>query len=143
MIKKIKKQDLLKCQDIIYDCLYDICKNTKIIFRERKYYSLLNLERFIKSSKIFIVFKNKEKILGMGRIAGNNEIVTMYVSREYQRRGIGTKIIKKLEEYAKKHKIKKLHLHAMESAVPFYLKKGFVKSKDFTKKDNLMEKKIK
>jgi N-acetylglutamate synthase-like GNAT family acetyltransferase len=142
VIKNIKKQDLLRCQDIIYSCFYDVCKNVKQIFRLRKHYSLLNLEKFLKSSKIFIVFRGEGKILGTGRITKNNEVRTIYVNPKYQKRGIGTKIIKKLEDYAKKHKIKKLYLHAMSSAVPFYIKKGYIKSKGFLKKDNLMEKKI-
>jgi len=143
IIKEIKKNDLLRCQDIIYSCLYGACKNLKQTFRLRKHYSLLNLEKFLKNSKIFIAFRGEGKILGTGRITKNNEIRTIYVNPKYQKRGIGSKILKRLEDYAKKHNIKKLHLHAIGSAVLFYVKKGYIKSKDFLQKDNLMEKEIK
>lgn len=143
VVKHIKRQDLLRCQDIIYSCFYDACRNIEQMFKLRKHYSLLNLEKFLNNSKIFIVFKRKEKILGTGRITKKNEIRTIYVDPEYQKKGIRNKIIKKLEEYAIKKKIKKLHLHALKSAMPFYEKEGYVKSKNSFKKKNLMEKKIK
>ena len=89
------------------------------------------------------VLEKKSLLTCMGfkcdTVVGNDILV---VDPPYQKKGIGTRVIEKLEDYAKKNKIKKLHLHAMKSAIPFYIKKGYIKSKGFLKEDNLMEKKI-
>lgn len=139
-IRLIKKTDLLRCQDIIYNCLNVACDNDTQIIRFRKIYSFDYLEKCYKYSNIFYIFEADKKVLGMGRLQGGNGVKTIYVDPEYHGQGIGRQIIDRLEDFARKNKTKKLYLNAIRSAIPFYEKLGYEKVKDYKKRDNRMEK---
>jgi N-acetylglutamate synthase-like GNAT family acetyltransferase len=141
-IRPIKKSDIPICQQIIYECLDLVCKNklkNKIL---KKHYSLKNIEKYTKSSKVFYVFEINNQVLATGRLTKRNELRTLYVDIKYHKKAIGTKMLSELEKYAIKKGIKKLYLHALDSAVRFYLKKGYIKSKDFLIRENKMEKRL-
>lgn len=139
-IRLIKKTDLLRCQDIIYNCLDVACDNDSQIIRFRKIYSFDFLEKCFRDSNIFYIFEADKKVLGMGRIGGKNGVKTVYVDPGYHGQGIGKRIIARLEDFAQKNKTKKLYLNAIRSAIPFYEKLGYNKVKDYKKRDNRMEK---
>ena len=105
-IRKIRKSDLIQCQDIIYSCLNLVCDDKKNI-RLRKHYSFVNLQRYFKSSKVFYVFEYKGSVLGVGRIDSKNQIRTIYVDPKYHKQGIGKIMIAKLEKYLQSIKVKK------------------------------------
>ncbi len=82
--------------------------------------------------------KIKEKIkivptfclISAGKIIGsvslkNSEIKGVFVKASYVRRGIGTRLMDYIENYAKKKKIKKVFLWSAEKAVGFYEKQGY------------------
>jgi ribosomal protein S18 acetylase RimI-like enzyme len=50
----------------------------------------------------------------------------MAVSETYQRNGLGTEVLKFIEEEAKKRNIKTIVLDARDHAVDFYKKNGYV-----------------
>jgi GNAT superfamily N-acetyltransferase len=84
-----------------------------------------------KSKKYTIlVYTEKNIILGMGAISGN-DIKRVFVDPKMHGKGIGRKIMDKLESIAKKKHIKELILHAYENAVPFYKKLGYRKIKPY------------
>ena len=84
-------------------------------------------------SKHIMITDTVNNIIGVGRIHQIRnefeEIVSqiryMAVSNEYRNYGLGSKILKNLEEYAYKKGIKKIILHARESALEFYIKNGY------------------
>jgi ribosomal protein S18 acetylase RimI-like enzyme len=70
---------------------------------------------------------NALKPLGVGRVHMNNkeeaQIRYMAIKKEYERRGIGRKILNELENQAKeKWKAKRIILNARENALGFYEK---------------------
>lgn len=93
-----------------------------------------------KNTKLILAFVNG-KVVGGGGIQ-KNKIRTMFVDIKHQGRGIGRKIYKKLEEMARKGKIKKLWLCASPNALNFYKKLGFKKIKKDKFGSILMEKKL-
>lgn len=86
------------------------------------------------SVNAFIQFNNK--VIACGRLQNNGngigQIRYMAVDSDYQGRGLGKLIIKKLEEEAKKIGLKVIELQARENAVEFYKASGYtVKEKSF------------
>ena len=79
----------------------------------------------------FYVIKDNRKIIGCGGIAAywdsitESWIHTIFVAPEYQRKGVGRKIIEFLEndEYAKR--ANRIEIHSAMSAIPFYRKLGY------------------
>lgn len=70
-----------------------------------------------------------EKLVGCGRLHLNNleegKIRFMAVQENYQKQGIGGKILTELEKIAKEKGVTSLILDARETAVDFYKKHGF------------------
>ena len=76
------------------------------------------------------------KLVGVGRFYfvsdDKIQIRSMAVMKEYERKGIGSKILKKLEELAVHRGAKYAILDARENALDFYIKKGYqVKLKSY------------
>ena len=67
--------------------------------------------------------------IAAGRLQYNSEIEgqirSMAVNETFRGLGLGTQVIKFLEEKAKEKKIVKIVLHARDSAVNFYKKNGY------------------
>lgn len=141
-IRRIREKDLIRCQDIIYACLNVACDNDEDNIELRKHYAYLNLERYIKSSKVFYVFESGGEVLGTGRVSNRNETRTLYVDPAYHKKGIGGEMLGRIEEFLKKIGRKKSYVHAMTSAIPFYEKQGYKKVKNFENTENRMEKKF-
>ncbi len=53
------------------------------------------------------------------------QLMQMAVKEEYQSKGIGKELLKKLLEHAINNNIKEVYCHAREKAIPFYLKNKF------------------
>ncbi|MEM7125583.1 MAG: GNAT family N-acetyltransferase [Chloroflexota bacterium] len=66
-------------------------------------------------------------ILGYDKTATTAQLVSIHVSRPYQRQGIGGQLIEQLIELARQKEKKQLYVWATnsQSAVDFYLKHGF------------------
>ena len=142
-IRKAVKRDYEKCKEIIYACL----KKLKISNKEkdflRKRYKIENIERFSKKWHI-CVFEKNGKIQASGRLK-DSEIGMMYVNPKYQRQKIGSRIMKHLENLAKKNGRKKVHIQALTPAINFYKKLGYAKikekkpNKDFCKMEKIIK----
>jgi len=65
------------------------------------------------------------KVIGYGNISKEGRIGGVYVHKDYVGQGIGTKLMLKLEDQARKWKVKKLDCIASKNAKPFYEKLGF------------------
>lgn len=89
--------------------------------------SYFNLLKRIKKADMFCI-KEKNKILGTIDLK-KNEIKGFYVDYENQGKGIGSKLLDFIENYAKEKGIKKLKLECNKSAYDFYIKKGYILKK--------------
>jgi N-acetylglutamate synthase-like GNAT family acetyltransferase len=87
-------------------------KNFKIRAKERKYF----------------VAEEKGKVIGIGGFK-DNEIKTFYIDIKSHKKGIGKKLIEKLEQEALKNNYKTLKVTSSLFAEGFYKKCGFKKIK--------------
>jgi len=101
--------------------------------------------RHIRERDYFCAVDN-DKILGTISL-DNDEICDLFVKYNYIKKGIGLKLIKHIEAYAKKRGTNKLWLESAQHSRGFYEKAGFKMKKKIDKENNrinfLMEKKLK
>ncbi len=78
---------------------------------------------------IHIAAYDEDKMVGVARLHFNSkeeaQIRYMAVEEGYRNRGIGSKMLEKLEEIAKEKGARYVMLNARENAVGFYLKNGY------------------
>ena len=83
-----------------------------------------------------IALDGHEKVVGSGRVHFNSnteaKIRYMAVSEDLKRRGIGSEIVKKLEEHAGERGAKTVILNAREEAVNFYLSLGYLEGSPYS-----------
>jgi len=76
-----------------------------------------------------LMLNDKDEPIATGRLQLNNadqgQIRSMAVREDMQGKGLGSAIIKYIEEKAKEKKLKEIVLDAREEAVPFYLKHSY------------------
>ncbi len=144
-IRKFKNADAEQCNKLIEEI---IDKSENLTKRAKE-----NIKRgskpevLIKKSKSrdYFICEKDRKIVGIGGLK-KNEVIRMYTSLKKQNKGIGTKILKKIEKTARKKKIKKLFLYTHPRASKFYFKNGYEIIKKFKDRGMdviYMEKKLK
>ncbi len=73
----------------------------------------------------FLVAENDGTITGFGSITNEGYLDFMYVHKDYQGRGIATKLLAKLEMLVNKMELTDLTSDVSITAKPFFLKHGF------------------
>ncbi len=97
------------------------------------FYTKEETKRSLKNSLIVVGVYHNKKLVGIGRMMGDNTtsflIRDIAVLPEYRGNGIGNLIMHKLIDYAKKHTINKSYvaLMATKGTETFYEKLGFTK----------------
>jgi GNAT superfamily N-acetyltransferase len=78
-------------------------------------------------SQGLLVAESGGRVIGFGTIdiTAREQIKQLYVADPYQGRGVGAKILGRLEEIAKSRGMTALTLHATPSAVAFYQHAGY------------------
>lgn len=90
----------------------------------------------------FYVVEDDNKIIGCGAIGpywnkeDESSLFLIFVLPEYQRKGIGTKIIKKLEQDEYFLRAKRIEIPASITATPFYLKMRYTYKNNMKEPDN-------
>ncbi len=84
-------------------------------------------KRFRDSINMFFRFVavDKSKIVGFGDFKKDGELAGLYVHKNYQGRGVGFLLLKKIEKSARKKYIKKLFCYSTITAKDFYKKHGY------------------
>ncbi|MBG1263360.1 GNAT family N-acetyltransferase [Nostoc commune] len=77
-------------------------------------------------SKFTYVAEDQGKIIGFGELEANGHIDRFYCHKDFQRKGIGKKILEQLESKAKSLKIEKLFVEASITAKPFFESQSFI-----------------
>ncbi|MEM6321441.1 MAG: GNAT family N-acetyltransferase [Bacteroidota bacterium] len=94
----------------------------------KKYTTPANISKQLMDRKIFCAFENGKLI---GTIAlKENYILGFYVNPTVRGKGIGSKLLNHLEDYASTNGVKKLYLTSTPSAFPFYQNKGYTKKEE-------------
>ena len=100
------------------------------------------IEKLVKNVSISLVARN-EKGLIVGVLFGLTDfcywlyITDLGVDRNYERQGIGSKLIKKAHEIAGGEKDIAVYLIAKENAIPFYEKLGMKKADEVMKYNHI------
>lgn len=129
IIELIKESEIQEtCDMVIRACKYsDFAK----FYPSQYFYCTYDEIKMKMDNGHFYVVKENDKIIGCGGIAAywdsltESWINTIFVDPEYQRKGVGRKIIAFLEndEYAKR--ANRIEIHSAMSAIPFYRKLGY------------------
>lgn len=72
-----------------------------------------------------IVVEEGDVIVGFGELTSGGHIHTMFVHKDYQRKGIASRILEQLEQEARKLGVQQLTTEASITARPFFEKRGF------------------
>ena len=126
MIRKFREEDLTKVMTIWTKGNFEAHP-----FIDKDYW-LLNYNKvkdeYLKKSETYL-YETNDEIKGFISILNNEYIGALFVKREYQRQGIGRKLINFVKE---KEKYDKLILHVYEkniNAILFYTELGFKNKK--------------
>ncbi|WP_375503798.1 GNAT family N-acetyltransferase [uncultured Nostoc sp.] len=88
----------------------------------------IDIDVWIKSlrSKFTYVAEEQGKIIGFGELEANGHIDRFYCHKDFQRKGIGKKILEQLESKAKSLGIEKLFVEASITAKSFFESQNFI-----------------
>ena len=80
--------------------------------------------------QFFYVAEINNEIVGFSSIDSQGYLDFMYVHMDYQARGVASQLLKKIEEKSRNLRIEELWASVSITAQPFFVKKGFEKTKD-------------
>ncbi len=126
MIRKASKEDLVNCSELIQTVIGQVNAkhySPEIIRAWQEYNTLPNLEEEIKRTD-FIVYEEKGAIVGVGAIEGAH-IKKVYVSPNYQGRGLGKVLLESLEQMARENGFVECELNSTINALNFYKRFGY------------------
>lgn len=94
---------------------------------------------FLAGEYLLFVAENDNGLVGLISLRSGNHISLLFVDERYHRKGIGTRLVKHLQEYMLQNsKQQKLTVFASPYGVPFYHKTGFVDVGRETRKDGII-----
>ncbi|RLE92371.1 MAG: hypothetical protein DRN04_10510 [Thermoprotei archaeon] len=133
MIQKADAKDVNEIVSVINESNYQAYRS--IIPPEHFKHPVVTHNQILRDMKemIFYVYKLKDKVVGVAALKPLHEKRTglvrwVYVHPKHQHKGIGSALIKHIEEEARKLNLKKLRLFTHEKAVwaiNFYKKHGY------------------
>ena len=87
----------------------------------------MDIEVWIKSlGSKFTYVAEQEKIIGFGELEANGHIDRFYCHKDFQRKGVGKKILEQIELKANSLGLKKLFTEASITAKPFFESQNFI-----------------
>lgn len=132
-IRKFKKGDASECSELILRVLESEVRKRHMPKRVRETIRRnASPSELIKKSKSrdYFVCEEKGRVIGIGGLR-KREVIRMYTLPISQGKGVGSAILKRIENQAKKNKIKKLFLYTHPEALRFYVKNKFNVIKKF------------
>ena len=125
-IKAYNNQHFNEVYDVIHKTIEEIYQ--KYYPREavdffHNHHSKDNMENQLPNEYVLVIFEN-DVIIGTGTLSGN-EIKRFFILPEYQGKGYGKILLKKLEKNINSEKYDKLILDASLGAVKFYEKNNY------------------
>lgn len=133
MIRKAKISDAKEISDFRIKTIEKICfkdYTRKQIKLFKKKHSEKEIIKRIKNREMFCLIDNK-KIIGTISLYNKNTIADLYLRKEYIKKSLGKKLIKFIENYAKKKGVKKLKAYSTITAMDFYKKRGYELKENF------------
>jgi len=130
-IRKFRREDARKVSNLVRKCLWEVNSkdySKKVIDFMVSHFSPKSIIDNSKKRKIFVAVE-KDKIIGTASIH-DNVILTVFVNPKIHGKGIGKKLMKKVENEAKKNGFKSVKLPSSITAIDFYKKLGYQKVKE-------------
>ena len=123
LAKKSDAENISKLRGKIIERVFSKDYSKKVIGLLLEKHCAKKIEGQIGEGRVFCLFDG-EKLIGTIYLIGN-KIGGLYLKRGYMGRGLGRKLLKYVERFAKKRGIKKLFLYSSLNAEGFYLKHGY------------------
>ncbi len=82
------------------------------------------------NSSHILAFSEKRDAVGTARIEADGKIARLAVLAEYRGRGVGSAMLTRLIEEARRRDFRQVYLHAQTHALSFYKKFGFVSNEE-------------
>lgn len=127
-IRKYAVPDLMEILQLFYDTVHTV--NSKDYSQEQVDAwapKQLNVERWADffAKNISYVAEIDGKITGFGDLTREGYLNTLYVHKDFQGKGIGSRIVKILEKEAKALSLNEITTEASITAKPFFEKRGY------------------
>jgi len=136
-IRKFKKEDATKVSNIIRRCLREVVSKDypkKAIESLCEFFTPTLLIKNLKDRIIFVAVEN-DKVVGTASLKGYT-VFTVFVNPDFHGKGIGSKLMDKVEDLAKKNGCKILKVPSGLSSFEFYKKRGYKKVKIIHSKEH-------
>jgi len=129
-IRKFKKEDAKNVSNVIRRCLKEVVIKE---YSEKVIKSLCDFftpSAIISNSnnRVIFVAAEKGKVIGTASLKGDT-IFTVFVDPKIHRKGVGSKLMDKVEELAKKRGYKTVKVPSSFGAFEFYKRRGYKKVK--------------
>jgi len=129
-IRNFKKEDAGKVSNLIRKCLLEV--NSKdypksVIEFMHNHFTPATLVQYSKERNVFVAVEN-EKILGTASLK-EDDISTVFVNPNIHGKGIGSKLMDKVEDLAKRNGYKTVKLSSSLTSFEFYKRRGYKKVK--------------
>ncbi|EGT3617281.1 GNAT family N-acetyltransferase [Clostridium perfringens] len=151
-IRNYKPEDCREIINLFYETVHTVNKRDYTeaqlnVWATKNIDSELWNKSFLKN--FTVVACEDDLIIGFGDITDTGYLDRLYVHKDYQRKGVATKIVDSLENYAKKSGVSLMSTEASITAKNFFQGKGYkvIKSQQVKRgnellKNFVMEKKI-
>lgn len=151
-IRNYKPEDCREIINLFYETVHTVNKRDYTeaqlnVWATKNINSELWNKSFLKN--FTVVACEDDLIIGFGDITDTGYLDRLYVHKDYQRKGVATKIVDSLENYAKKSGVSIMSTEASITAKKFFWDKGYkvIKSQQVKRgnellKNFVMEKKI-
>ena len=127
-IRNAEPGDLAELQILFSETIMQTCQN-EYSLNQRKVWSnaVKKTEKWNKSLKeeFFIVAENDGMIVGFSSLKNENYLNLMYIHKDFIRKGIASRLYKKIKTKSIEYGTKKLSADVSKTARPFFEKLGF------------------
>lgn len=125
-MRYIEQRDYKTIQEIALTCFannIDIHNHLFIAkFILKRYFREKRIQARLERGDVVIVHEENNQVVGFVEISKKSYIANLFVLPEYQKQGIGTRLLKRAEKYCGKVDIT---LDASTDAIPFYERNGY------------------
>lgn len=127
-LRKARKKDKESLNRVHVNSIRNLCQNHYSLREIQVWSGMLrpkSYEEIIKHRYVYVAEKN-HKIIGFGQFnPANKEIEALFMSPVHTGKGIGSRLLQKMERSALEEKIRTIQLFSTLNAVGFYKEAGY------------------
>ncbi|MBF0708767.1 MULTISPECIES: GNAT family N-acetyltransferase [Bacillales] len=130
-IRPFKENDLIEMIDLFYDTVHSINRRDYTNIQVNAWANKTELNRRHASwgeefERNFTYVATLDKqIVGFCDLTSSGLLDRLYVHKDYQRKGIASELLEKVQQTARLNNMEQLHTEASITAVPFFREQGF------------------